>query len=56
MTFGCNYHSHSWTTSISYQQIYMFATTIFESQYSELTDQNIPLNAMAGPNRNNSLQ
>jgi hypothetical protein len=34
----------------------MFATAIFESKYSDLADQNIRLNAIAGPKRNSSLQ
>jgi hypothetical protein len=39
-----------------YQQIYMFATVIFESIYSDVADQIIRLNAIACPKTNNSLQ
>jgi hypothetical protein len=39
-----------------YQQICPFATTIFESRYFHVADQNTRPNAIAYPKRNNSLQ
>jgi hypothetical protein len=39
-----------------YRQVYMFATAIFGSIYSDVADQNIRLNAIGCPKRNNLLQ
>jgi hypothetical protein len=40
----------------SCRQIYMFATAIIESIYSDVADQNIRFNAIACPKTNDSLQ